>query len=143
MGFIGASDIVIADHTVKFSLSELIFGLFPACVLPFLVRRSGFQQAHYLTLMTGSVSAREACQWGLVDVCEADSGASLRRHLLRLRRLPKHGIANYKNYMNKLRNLPFTAESEAVHANKMMFSDPRNLNSIFRYMEEGKFPWES
>ena len=35
VGFVAASDIVLADQTAQFSLSELLFGLFPACVLPF------------------------------------------------------------------------------------------------------------
>nr|WP_269820011.1 enoyl-CoA hydratase-related protein [Bacillus velezensis] len=35
IGFVAASDIVIADDTAVFSLSELLFGLFPAMVLPF------------------------------------------------------------------------------------------------------------
>jgi len=49
LGFVAASDIVLADETAQFSLSELLFGLYPACVLPFLIRRTGFQKAHYLT----------------------------------------------------------------------------------------------
>src|SRR5919109_5370763 len=96
MGFVAASDIVLADQTAQFSLSELLFGLFPACVLPFLIRRIGFQRAHYLTLMTKPVSVQEAQAWGLVDVHEADSESLLRKHLLRLRRLSKPGIARYK-----------------------------------------------
>jgi enoyl-CoA hydratase/carnithine racemase len=40
VGFVAASDIVLADSKAQFSLSELLFGLFPACVLPFLIRRS-------------------------------------------------------------------------------------------------------
>jgi len=38
IGFVAASDIVLADETAQFSLSELLFGLYPACVLPFLIR---------------------------------------------------------------------------------------------------------
>ena len=60
MGFVAASDIVLADQTAQFSLSELLFGLFPACVLPFLIRRIGVQRAHYLTLMTKPIAVQEA-----------------------------------------------------------------------------------
>src|SRR6516162_468986 len=59
VGFVAASDIVLADETAQFSLSELLFGLFPACVLPFLIRRIGFQKAHYFTLMAQPVSAKQ------------------------------------------------------------------------------------
>ncbi len=67
MGFIAACDIVLADDTATFSLSELLFGLMPACVLPFLIRRVGHQKAHYMTLMTQPISVQKAEAWGLVD----------------------------------------------------------------------------
>ncbi len=143
IGFVAASDIVLADDRAVFSLSELLFGLFPACVLPFLIRRVGFQKAHYLTLTTAPVPVRQACEWGLADAYEADSESLLRRHLLRFRRLPKTGIRRYKHYMSRLCDLPLRSESEAVRANKEIFSDPHNLEGIFRYMEDGKFPWEA
>jgi polyketide biosynthesis enoyl-CoA hydratase PksH len=41
LGFVAACDIVVCADTVTFSLSELLFGLMPACVLPFLTRKVG------------------------------------------------------------------------------------------------------
>ena len=142
VGFVAASDIVLADQTAQFSLSELLFGLFPACVLPFLIRRIGFQKAHYLTLMTKPVSVQQAHAWGLVDAYEAQSESLLRKHLLRLRRLSKTGIRRYKRYMNGLHDSLLQSKSLAVAANKEIFSEPRNLQGIFRYVETGQFPWE-
>jgi polyketide biosynthesis enoyl-CoA hydratase PksH len=72
-GFVAASDIVIADNTAQFSLSELLFGLYPACVLPFLTKRIGFRKAHYLTLMTNPISVQQANAWNLVDAYEENS----------------------------------------------------------------------
>jgi polyketide biosynthesis enoyl-CoA hydratase PksH len=143
IGFVAASDIVLADQTAQFSLSELLFGLFPACVLPFLIRRIGFQKAHYMTLMTRPISIQQAHSWGLVDAYEAQSESLLRKHLLRLRRLSKTGIARYKNYMNGLYVPLLQAKALAVSANLEVFSDPHNLEKIFRYVEKGIFPWEA
>jgi polyketide biosynthesis enoyl-CoA hydratase PksH len=143
MGFVAASDIVLADQTAQFSLSELLFGLFPACVLPFLMRRIGVQRAHYLTLMTKPISVREAQEWGLVDAHDADSDALLRKHLLRLRRLSKSGIARYKRYMCDLADMLQQAKPLALAANREIFSDPDNLKGIVRFVEQGKFPWEA
>jgi polyketide biosynthesis enoyl-CoA hydratase PksH len=143
MGFVAASDIVLADQTAHFSLSELLFGLFPACVLPFLIRRIGFQRAHYLTLMTKPVAVQEAQAWGLVDVHDADSESLLRKHLLRLRRLGKPAIARYKRYMHDLADALRQAKPLALAANREVFSDPDNLKGIFRFVEQGKFPWEA
>jgi len=142
IGFIAASDIVLADDTAQFSLSELLFGLYPACVLPFLIRRIGFQKAHYLTLMTQPISVKQACEWGLVDAVETPSEALLRRHLLRLRRLSKPAIRRYKNYMNQISKPLGDLRSPAVAANLEVFSDSSNLEAIARYVEHGVFPWE-
>jgi len=142
VGFVAASDIVLADETAQFSLSELLFGLFPACVLPFLIRRIGFQKAHYLTLMTQPISAMQACEWGLVDVCEPQSNSLLQRHLQRLRRLSKTAIGRYKAYMNHI-SMPLQGlKSPAVAANREVFGDVHNLAAITRYVEQGIFPWE-
>ena len=67
VGLVAASDLVIADETATFVLSELLFGLLPACVLPFLIRRVGFQKAYRLALTTQAISASEADKWGLID----------------------------------------------------------------------------
>ena len=142
VGFVAASDIVLADETAQFSLSELLFGLYPACVMPFLIRRIGFQKAHYLTLMTQPISAKQAWEWGLVDAFEPLSDNLLRRHLQRLRRLSKIGIRRYKTYMSRISVPLQDLKSRAVAANREMFSDAENLQAITRYVEQGVFPWE-
>ena len=142
IGFVAASDIVLAAEGAQFSLSELLFGLYPACVLPFLVRRIGFQKAHYLTLMTQPLAALQAREWGLVDACDADSEALLRRHLVRLKRLSKTAIRRYKTYMGRIGTPLHDLRSLAVPANEEMFSDPENVHAITRYIERGLFPWE-
>lgn len=142
VGFVAASDIVLADETAQFSLSELLFGLYPACVLPFLIRRIGFQKAHYLTLMTQPISAKQALEWGLVDAVEASSDVLLRRHLQRLRRLSKTAIRRYKSYMGRIATPLHDLKATAVAGNLETFTDPANLQAITRYVERGVFPWE-
>jgi polyketide biosynthesis enoyl-CoA hydratase PksH len=142
LGFVAASDIVLADQSAQFSLSEMLFGLFPACVLPFLIRRIGVQRAHYLTLMTKPMTVQEAYHWGLVDAHDADSASLLHRHLLRLRRLSKTSIARYKRYMHDLVDSLRRTRPLALEANQEVFSDPDNIKGIVRFVEQGKFPWE-
>jgi polyketide biosynthesis enoyl-CoA hydratase PksH len=142
MGFVAASDIAVADQTAQFSLSELLFGLMPACVLPFLIRRMGFQRAHYMTLMTAPISAQEAYAWSLVDAYEPDSEMLLRKHLLRLRRLSKEAVIRYKRYANELNDSINRLKPLALSANREQFSDESNLQAISRYLEQGLLPWE-
>jgi polyketide biosynthesis enoyl-CoA hydratase PksH len=143
MGFVAAADIVLADTTAKFSLSELLFGLYPACVLPFLVRKIGWQKAHYLTLSTQPIDVAQALSWGLVDAQEPKGDALLRRHLLRLRRITKPAIRRYKAYMSELQGFPPRTRERAVAGNLEVFSDPSNLRAIIRYAQTGLFPWDA
>ncbi|BDG78963.1 enoyl-CoA hydratase/isomerase [Bacillus subtilis] len=142
IGFVAASDIVIADDTAVFSLSELLFGLFPAMVLPFLIRKIGYQKAHYLTLMTKPVNVKVAHDWGMVDEYHKNSDSLLKRQLARVIKLPKSGIEQYKNYMMELNDFVMKSKDQAVETNRTIFSDDHNLERIRLFVEEGIFPWE-
>ncbi|WP_455872349.1 enoyl-CoA hydratase/isomerase [Serratia proteamaculans] len=142
IGFVAACDLVLCEESAVFSLSELLFGLMPACVLPFLIRRMGFPKSNYMTLMTQPISAKQAHEWGLVDAFEENSNNLLRKHLLRLRRLSKTGISRYKRYMNRLDDSLTSNKLDALAANKEVFTDPNNLHMISRYVRTGKLPWE-
>lgn len=142
IGFIAASDIVLAGNNATFSLSEMLFGLFPACVLPFLIRRVGFQKAHYLTLTTRPIETEEAVAWGLVDAAGHDVKTLLRQHLSRLRHLDKSAITRYKAYMAQSTEIFQAQKNLALAANRNLFSDPQIQANIKRYVTELKFPWE-
>jgi polyketide biosynthesis enoyl-CoA hydratase PksH len=143
LGFVAACDVVLSDDKATFSLSEMLFGLLPACVLPFLVRRIGFPKANYLTIGTHPITARQAEQWGLVDAVEENSENLLRKHLLRLRRLTKPAIARYKRYATQLDTRIAQCQPAAVRSNIEVFSDPANMQAISRYVTTGRFPWEA
>ncbi|WHM40827.1 enoyl-CoA hydratase/isomerase [Streptomyces sp. BPTC-684] len=143
VGLVAASDVVIADESATFSLSELLFGLIPAVVLPFLIRRTGFQHAHYLAATTRTADAARACEWGLVDAYGPDSEALLRTHLQRLGRLSKKAVTRYKAYLRELSPVTEHAKSAALATNRLVFEDPENVRAIQRYAEEGVFPWEA
>lgn len=142
LGFVAACDIVVADARAEFSLSELLFGLFPACVAPFLVRRVGFQRTHFMTLTTLPVSVEQAAQWGLVDAWDKDSDMLLRRLLMRLKRVSPAGVRRYKRYAEALSDPIDAARAGAIAANREMFDDPANRAGLQRYARTGLFPWE-
>jgi len=143
IGFVAACDLTLSDAKASFSLSELLFGLMPACVLPFLIQRVGRARANHMTLTTRPINAKQALEWGLIDSCEEDSEALLRKNLLHLRRLSKEGIARYKKYVGGLDAGLQGGRQAAVRANKEVFSDARNLENISRYVRTGRFPWEA
>ncbi|HEU5133655.1 MAG TPA: enoyl-CoA hydratase/isomerase [Steroidobacteraceae bacterium] len=142
IGFVAACDIVICEEKATFSLSELLFGLMPACVLPFLIRRTGIPKANYMTVMTEPISAKTAQEWGLVDELAPDSQNLLRKKLLRLRRLSRTAIQRYKRYMNALNRDLANARPRALEANLEVFSDRGNMQKIARFVTTGQFPWD-
>ena len=142
VGFVAACDIVLADATARFSLSELLFGIYPACVLPFLIRRIGVQRANYMTLSTLPIGVEQACAWGLVDQQHADSEMLLQRQLARLKRLSKPSIGHYKQYLREIAGDPAEQRAIAVASNKAMHSLPGVVEGIARFVETGRLPWE-
>lgn len=142
IGFVAACDIVLSETKANYSLSELLFGLMPACVFPFLIRRVGFSKANYMCLTTQPITSQQALKWGLIDAVEENSEDLLRKHLLRLRRLSKTAIGRYKSYIHRLDQSLVDAKPKALAANIEVFSDQENLEKITRYVKTGKFPWE-
>lgn len=142
VGMAAACDVVLANVAARFTLSELLFGLMPACVLPFLIRKVGLQNSHQMTLSSKTVSVEGAKQMGLVDDYAADSRALLRKYLARYKRLSKKAITRYKNYIFKLDASLDYSKGKALAANYEVFSDEQNLQSVRRFVSTGQFPWE-
>lgn len=142
MGFIAASDVVIADSTATFCSSEMLFGLFPAMVMPFLIRKIGFQKANYMTLTTKTISVERAIEWGLVDAFDQNSEKLVQQHLVRINKIPKSSIIQYKMYMSKIYPIIEESRVQAVEANLDMFDDCENKKRIQRFSQEGILPWE-
>ncbi|AKU21007.1 enoyl-CoA hydratase/isomerase [Massilia sp. NR 4-1] len=142
IGFVAACNIVLAGPRAEFSLSEMLFGLLPACVTPFLARRVGWQRAQYMTLMTRAFDAPQALQWGLVDALDERCEVLLSKHLSRLRCLPAAAIVRYKHYLAELPAGIEAARPLALATNRAVFADPDNLAAIEQYVSHGRLRWE-
>lgn len=143
MGFIGASDIVLADENATFCMTELMFGIYPALVFPFLIRKTGFATVNYMALTMETLTAQQATEKRIVDVCGSESKKLLGKHLARLTKIPKSGIKTYKEYVQKIIPLLEQNQQAAVSANLTMFQDEDNKKRIRDFATFGKFPWES
>ncbi len=68
IGLIGACDIIVASEKSTFELSEVLLGLIPANVLPFIFStRISPQKARYIILTAAQLSAHEAKEIQLID----------------------------------------------------------------------------
>jgi len=62
-GLVAACDIVIASHRAEFSLSEVKIGLVPACIAPYVIRRTGEGRARQFFLTGERIELN--CFYGL------------------------------------------------------------------------------
>jgi len=142
MGLVAASDLVLSTSRAEFALSEALWGLLPCCVLPFLIRRIGFQKAYAMTLTTRSISAQEALAIHLVDELTQNLDESLRKLTLRLNLLEHETISDLKRYFHKLWTINPEMEKLAVQEITRLASQPRVRQNIANYAIDGAFPWE-
>lgn len=83
VGLTAACDVAIAADTARFCLSEVRVGLFPAVILPFLMKKMDQGALRRFALSGRVFSAQEALDAGLVQkvVPEADLDAAAREEL--------------------------------------------------------------
>jgi 3-carboxymethyl-3-hydroxy-acyl-[acp] dehydratase len=142
VGFVAASDLVVASKRSQFGLSEALWGLLPCCVLPYLIRKIGFQPAYRMTLTTQTVSAQEACNFHLVDEVTDDLDDAIRRWMLRLGRLEEETIRELKLYFQKMWQISAETEEFAVKEITRLVSKPQVIQNITNFVTQNQFPWE-
>ncbi|MCW3465906.1 enoyl-CoA hydratase/isomerase [Chitinophaga nivalis] len=141
IGLVAASDLVIADEKATFGLSEALFGLLPACVMPFLIRRIGYQKAQWMTLITQGIPALRAFQIGLADELTTDVNDAVRRNALRLNMLETDTIKDLKNYMDELWIMNDSTRQLAVGKLSALMKTERVQSNIKNFIQNGKLPW--
>jgi polyketide biosynthesis enoyl-CoA hydratase PksH len=142
VGIASASDFVIATGRSEFSLSEGLWGLLPAMVTPFLIRRVGFQKAYTLTLSTLPMNAREAFGCGLVDVVSDNPDIEIDRLLQRILKIEEDTILNIKKYYRDMWIINDEMERRAVDETAQRVSSLQVRSNIENYIKYKKFPWE-
>ncbi len=67
IGLLAVSDFVILEQNCHLRISEVLLGLLPATIAPFLVKRMGFKRSKSLMLSAESFTAQIALAYGLAD----------------------------------------------------------------------------
>lgn len=141
VGFAAASDLIIATEKSQFSLSEALWGLLPANVIPYLIRRVGFQKAYMMTLTTRIINAPEALSFGLIDEMSVNLDDSVRKLSLRLNILEESTIKNLKAYFRKMWIINEEMEKNARDELAHLLKEPTVQTNIKNFADHGKTPW--
>lgn len=142
VGLVAASDIVIASEKAQFSLPEMLWGLLPAMITPFLMRRLGFQKTYALSMTSYTLSSKEALECHLVDELTQDMDQAVKRRLKHLNRLEGESIRNLKNYFQSLWKLSPETEQTALSEITRLIRDPLVQQRITNFLEQKILPWE-
>jgi len=137
VGFAAAADYVLCSRRSTFRLPEVLLGLLPANVLPFLVRRIGYSQSFRLTLTAATADAGEAVRLGLADEAADDVDEAWRKLLLRIERLSEKTVIAMKRYFEKLHPPLEALEDAAVEQIAELLADGENLAKIQDLMRHG------
>ncbi len=142
VGLVAASDFVYATPRSTFSLPEALWGLLPCCVVPYLVRRTGFQPAYAMTLSTQPVSAADAARSHLVDVVHDQPTTLVSRLTYRLSKLDGSMIGTAKRYFGRLHPIPSDTREVAVGELARLMSGDGVKSRLRNFAESGAYPWE-
>lgn len=140
IGFVAASDFAIATENASFKLSEALWGLIPAMVAPYLIRRVGFQQGYSLALTTRTISAEDALDINLIDTLCNDLEEALLLLSQRMERVKGTTIKKLKTYFGKL-IITEAMETMAIEETVRRMLDPEVQENIRNFIEYKTLPW--
>jgi enoyl-CoA hydratase/carnithine racemase len=135
VGIAAPCDLVIATERATFGLPELLYGVVPAVMIPYLQERWSPQKLRLAGLSAQTFSAAEAVQNGLADVLTADLGAAMRFWGQRLARVQPAAVRLWKE---------MTAPACAAAAVEVMagsLEDPAVAQRIHHFVAHGIAPW--
>jgi enoyl-CoA hydratase/carnithine racemase len=145
VGIVSACDLVIATTHSTFGISELLFGLIPAIVMPLLFERMPAQKVRLWALAAGTHSASEAQDTGLVDVVVEPQQlertvSSLARQLSRA---DQAAVAKLKSLSTEVPALGFGAAlRRGVSLTSETLCEKSVLSKIRSFLDGEALPWE-
>ena len=143
VGLACACDIVCATRGALFNLSEVLFGLAPANVFPYLLGyRVTPQKARYLALSTRELAAEEALCFGIVDELSdrEKMETTLKNRIRQLMRCSPAALARVKALTADMRWKDLEQSRRiAVTTLTEIASDPATIEAI-RAFRDGMTP---
>lgn len=145
VGLAAACDVVLSSERASFALPEVLFGLLPAMILPYLLERMAAHRARLWALTGLSRGPREALADGLVDVVV--SSATLEHEHERWRRKlgRAHGtaVAELKRFTATLPLSLSQAVEQARKLTALALNDEAVVRSVRSFVEDEVLPWEN
>jgi enoyl-CoA hydratase/carnithine racemase len=145
VGLAAACDCVIGTPETTFEMAEVLFGIVPANVLPFLLgSRLTIQKARYLILTAKKVAADEALRLGLLDEVAApdELEKTLKATFKRLLTFSPKALAETKSLTRSLDGRDVQRHIELTKKTLVaLLSDPETQQAIEGFLEGDLPAW--
>jgi enoyl-CoA hydratase/carnithine racemase len=144
IGLVAAADLVIATDRSTFGLPEVLFGLIPAAVLPFLFERVPPQKARLAALVGASYDAVAAHALGLVDVLTTADGLerTVDIQVRALLRASPRAVGALKRFTLEVASRETDAAlRRGVDLSRSLLADERVREAIRGFLTGGAVPW--
>lgn len=142
VGIVAACDLVVATPRSRFSLSEALWGIIPAMVMPFLIRKIGYQTAYRMTLTTLPIYAQEAAQVHLIDEVSENTEKSIFRLCSRIRKIESKTVKDIKKYFENMWFIDQDMKNYAVSESARFILSNEVQENIKNFVKYRMFPWE-
>jgi methylglutaconyl-CoA hydratase len=143
-GFLSACDIAVAEEGAQFGLSEVRIGLVPACIAPYVVRRTGEGRARLFFLTGERFDAGRAAEIGLVDAVAPAGGLDAEVDAI-VGRLLSSGPEALTKCKELLRRVPGMDFAEAKRYTAEMIAglrvSPEGQEGMAAFLEKRKARW--
>jgi enoyl-CoA hydratase/carnithine racemase len=145
VGIAAACDLVVATPRSTFGLSEILFGLVPAIILPLLLERMPAQKVRLWALEGLSHAASEAQKAGLIDVLAEPSEIErlVQGWVRRFSRADRDSVARLKQLSTEM---PEPGLQAALRRGVRVTTETLSLDSTWRrihaFHDGGTAPWE-
>lgn len=140
-GLVAASDFAVASENSTFKLTEALWGLIPAMVAPYLMRRVGFQKGYLMALTSQTIKAKEALDIHLVDALYDNLDQMLDQLVQRMERVEGKSILELKAYFADWQ-ISEKERSKAVEESVQRMMNPEVRNTIKNFVEQQQVPWK-
>ena len=144
MGIALACDMVFATKRSIFGLSEVIFGIIPAYVFPFLLERVPFKKARFIVLSSSKFSAEEFYRLGIIDEIAEDEKLEkvLTKYIKRLLCSSPSALALTKSYSDFIfkQNINDAVKTAANQLTELL-NEKKNIQAIKSFVDGESIPW--
>jgi methylglutaconyl-CoA hydratase len=141
LGLLAISDFVLLSQNSRLRLSEVVLGLLPASIAPYLIHRMGISRAKSLMLSADAFTADQAFTYGLSDYVVPFEQLQVTEDQLvdKLRLSPGDTRKSLKRYLHGLEEVGFT--DEMIEYSATALSDAlatENAQQFIQAMFKGK-----